>query len=59
MSTRSDAVQVALTANLLSAFGGKADFIVLLLLDVGLHVGPRYQALRMTKSLQFARPMMG
>ena len=30
--------------------------IVLLPLDVGLHVGRRHQAHRMTKSLQFARP---
>src|SRR5262249_24813289 len=33
--------------------------IVLLPLDVGPHVGRRHQAHRMTKSLQFARPMMG
>jgi hypothetical protein len=32
--------------------------IVLVSLDVGLHVGRRHQARRMTKSLQFARPMM-
>src|SRR2546430_1109800 len=33
--------------------------IVLVSLDVALHVGRRHQAHRMTKSLQFARPMMG
>src|SRR5207253_4152004 len=32
--------------------------IILVSLDVGLHVGRRHQAHRMTKSLQFARPMM-
>jgi hypothetical protein len=41
------------------ANGLSVGSIVLLPLDVGLHVGRRHQAHRMTKSLQFARPMMG
>src|SRR6266576_4011368 len=40
------------------ADGLSIDSIILVSLDVGLHVGGRHQAHHMTKSLQFARPMM-
>src|SRR6266508_4915488 len=40
------------------ANGLSVHSIILVSLDVGLHVGRRHQAHRMTKSLQFARPMM-
>src|SRR5947209_7426416 len=41
------------------ANGLSVGSIILLPLDVGPYVGRRHQAHRMTKSLQFARPMMG
>src|SRR4029450_1473850 len=39
-------------------FTPKADGIILLPLDVGLHVSRRHQPHRMPKRLQFARPLM-
>jgi hypothetical protein len=41
------------------ANGLSVGSIILLPFDVGPHVGRWHQAHRMTKSLQFARPMMG
>src|SRR5258707_10921900 len=40
------------------ADGLSVGSIVLVSLDVGLHIRRRHQAHRMTKSLQFTRPMM-